>query len=177
MNKSKFDVLESPNKRILTLYLQFSLSFVYLELKSMLVATKTLGSKKPLFADFSVPLPPDWDDDGDGGKTLRDVIEAVVRHEVAAFQKRQSDRQFLKALTAQEIEDAGERGKVIMGQSDVGMQEVDIDQAIGSALVAFEDGIFLVVIDEKVYKNLDEAVFLHADSCLTFVRLTLLSGG
>ena len=143
----------------------------------MLVATKALGSKKPLFADFSVPLPPGWDDGGDGGKTLRDVIEAVVRHEVGAFQKRQSDRQFLNALTAQEINDAVERGKVTMGQSDVDIQAVDVDQAIDSALVAFEDGIFLVVIDEQVYKSLDQTVFLNVDSCLTFVRLTLLSGG
>lgn len=142
----------------------------------MLVATKTVGSKKPLFADFSVPLPPDWQDDGDGGRTLRDVIEAVVRYEVSAFQKRQSSRQFLKALTAKEIEDAADIGKVTMGQSDVGIQEVDVEQAIGAALVAFEDGMFLVVIDEKVFKSLDEAVFLNPDSQLTFVRLTLLSG-
>ena len=60
----------------------------------MLISTKAVGSKKPLFADFSVPLPPDWGDDGDGGKTLRDLIEEVVRHEVEAFKKRQADRQF-----------------------------------------------------------------------------------
>ena len=64
-----------------------------------------------------------------------------------------------------------------MGQSDVDIQAVDVDQAIDSALVAFEDGIFLVVIDEQVYKSLDQTVFLNVDSCLTFVRLTLLSGG
>lgn len=142
----------------------------------MLVAAKAIGSRKPLFADFSVPLPPDWDDSGDGGRTLRDVIEEVVRHEVRAFQKRQSDRQFLNVLTAKEIEDAVQRGKVTMGESDVGIQEVDVDRAISSALVAFEDGIYLVVIDENVFRSLDEAVFLSPESQLTFVRLTLLSG-
>jgi hypothetical protein len=63
-----------------------------------------------------------------------------------------------------------------MGGSDVQPQNVDVDDAIASALVAFEDGLYLVIVDEKQYKDLDEAVFLTADSRLTFVRLTMLSG-
>jgi len=141
----------------------------------MLISTKSLGSKKPLFADFSVPLPPDWDD-GDSGKTLRDLIEEVVGHEVQAFEKRQADRQFLRALTAGEIETGVERGKVEMGDSQVDPQNVDLDAAVAAALVGFEDGLYLVIIDEKQYKDLDEAVFLTTDSRLTFVRLTMLSG-
>ncbi len=142
----------------------------------MLISTKALGSKKPLFADFSVPLPPDWEDEGDGGKTLRDLIEEVVRHEVDAFKKRQQDRQFLRALTATEIEKGVDQGKVEMGASDVQPQNVDPEEAVAAALIAFEDGLYLVIIDEKQYKDLDEAVFLTADSRLTFVRLTMLSG-
>lgn len=142
----------------------------------MLISTKALGSKKPLFADFSVPLPPDWEDEGDGGKTLRDLIEEVVRHEVDAFKKRQQDRQFLRALTVTEIEKGVDQGKVEMGASDVQPQNVDPEEAVAAALIAFEDGLYLVIIDEKQYKDLDEAVFLTADSRLTFVRLTMLSG-
>jgi len=141
----------------------------------MLITTKSLGSRKPLFADFSVPLPPDWEN-GDGGRTLRDLIEQVVRHEVRAFEKRQADRQFVRALTAAEIEEGIEKGKVEMGGSDVGVQEVDEDEAVSAAWVAFEDGIYLVVIDEKQYKDLDAAVFLKDESRLTFIRLTMLSG-
>ena len=142
----------------------------------MLISTKALGSKKPLFADFSVPLPPDWEDEGDGGKTLRDLIEEVVRHEVDAFKKRQQDRQFLRALTVTEIEKGVDQGKVEMGASDVQPQNLDPEEAVAAALIAFEDGLYLVIIDEKQYKDLDEAVFLTADSRLTFVRLTMLSG-
>ena len=142
----------------------------------MLITTKSLGSKKPLFADFSVPLPPDWDDDGDSGKTLRDLIEEVVAHEVEAFKKRQADRQFLRALTATEIEKGVDQGKIEMGASEVKPQNVDLDHAVDAALVGFEDGLYLVIIDEKQYKDLDEAVFITQDSRLTFVRLTMLSG-
>lgn len=144
----------------------------------MLVAAKILGSKKKLFADFSIPLPPSWNDKGggDGGITLADVIEKVVRYEVQAFRKRQSDRQFMRALTAAEIETGTEKGKVTMGASEVGIQHVDEDQAVQAALVAFEDGLYLVVIDEQQFHCLDQSVYLTDDSRLTFIRLTMLSG-
>lgn len=145
----------------------------------MLIAGKSLGSRRKLFEDFSIPLPPDWRDDsggGGGGVTLRDVIERVVRDEVRAFQKRQTDRQLVKALTSKEIETAAEKGKIEMGASEVGIQKVDPEQAVETALVAFEDGLYLVVIDGNQFTDLDSAVFLNDNSQLTFVRLTLLTG-
>lgn len=139
------------------------------------VSGKAIGRKRPLFADFSVPLPPELA--GGGGVTLRDLISRVVRHEVAAFRARQSDRQMLHALTARQIEAAAERGKIASGQSEVAPQEVDEEAAIGTALVAFEDGLFLTVLDGEELHSLDAQVFPRDDSHLTFVRLTLLAGG
>jgi|GEM_PF-223613 len=152
----------------------------------MVITGKSIGRKRPLFADWSIPLPPDWngdggdgggDRDGDGGPTLRDVIERIVRVEVNAFKKRQHDRQFLRALTEREIEAAAERGKIEMGGSEVGIQEVDEDTAVATALLAFEDGIYLVVIDDVEQRDLDQQVYMQPDSRITFIRLTLLSGG
>lgn len=143
----------------------------------MIISGKAIGRKKPLFADWSAPLPPDWDDNGDDKPTLRDVIERIVREEVRAFQQRQHDRQILRALTAREIEEAAEKGKVEMGGSEVGIQEVNEDQSVAAAWQAFEDGLYLVVIDDIEHKKLDEPVWLQPDSRITFVRLTLLTGG
>ena len=140
----------------------------------MIVSTKSLGKKKPLFADFSVPLPPNFSE-GDG-TTLRDIIEHIVRDEVRKFRERQQNRQFLRALTSRQIEEAAERGKVEMGGSEVGIQSVDEEQAVGNALLAFEDGIYLVVIDDVEQRRLDQQVFLQPDSRITFVRLTMLAG-
>ena len=64
-----------------------------------------------------------------------------------------------------------------MGGSEIGLQSVDEDQSIATALQAFDDGMYLVVIDEDEKKNLDEQIFLSPDSRVTFIRLTLLSGG
>lgn len=135
---------------------------------------KALGRRRPLFADWSIPLPPDL---RDGGVTLRQVIERIVRSEVAAFRQRQSERQFLRVLTAREIEAAAERGKIQMGASEVSPQDVDEDEAVAAALQAFEDGLYLVAIDEQEQRELDREVFLQPDSQITFIRLTLLAGG
>jgi hypothetical protein len=38
------------------------------------ISGKAIGSKRPLFADWSLPFPPEWE--GEGGLTLRDLIGA-----------------------------------------------------------------------------------------------------
>lgn len=136
---------------------------------------KALGRRRPLFEDFSAPPPEDLADDG--STTLRDLIECIVRHEVNAFRDRQKERQFIRALTARDIEKGVEAGKVEAGGSDVEPQQVDEDEAVATALQAFEDGLYLAVIDGQDHRQLDDQVFLRPDSQLTFVRLTLLAGG
>jgi hypothetical protein len=139
------------------------------------ISGKGLGRKKPLFADFSVP-PPEELADG-GSLTLRDLIERIVRGEVAAFRKRQENRQFIRALTAREIEAGAEAGKIDSGGSEVPLQIVDEEEAVAAALTAFEDGIYLVVLDGQEQRSLDAQIYLQPDSRLTFIRLTLLAGG
>ncbi|MBI3861252.1 MAG: hypothetical protein HY290_05095 [Planctomycetia bacterium] len=139
------------------------------------ISGKGIGRRKPLFEDFSIPAPPSAS--GDGGLTLRDLVEFVVREEVKAFQQRQVDRRFIRALTAREIDAAAEKGKVDSGGSDVEPQAVDAEAAVGTALQAFEDGLYLIAIDDRQEPNLDAQVFIRPDSRITFIRLTLLAGG
>lgn len=142
---------------------------------TLTISGKAIGARRPLFADFSIPLSPDWNQEG--GLTLRDLIARIVRGEVRAFQERRTERQVFRALTARQIEESVERGKVESGGSEVSVQQVDEGQAVAVACQAFEDGLFLVVIDEEDYAELDQPVFLQPDSRVTFVRLTLLAGG
>ncbi len=138
------------------------------------VSAKALGRKKPLFEDFSVALP----DAIAAGQsvTLRDLIGHVVRAEVAAFKQRQTERRLFKALTARQIDGGLAAGKVQAGGSEL-QQHVDPEQAVATAVEAFADGLFLVVIDEKEVKELESEVPLTAASRLTFIRLTMLAGG
>jgi hypothetical protein len=135
---------------------------------------KALGRKKPLFADWSIPFPPDL---GDGGSiTLRDLIGRVVRAEVEAFKKRQQERQLFRALTEKQMQEGAAKGKIESGGSDLN-QKVDADEAVATALEAFEDGLYLVVVDEQEQRSLDSQVFLQPDSKVAFVRLVMLAGG
>jgi hypothetical protein len=139
------------------------------------IDARVLGRKKPLFADWSIPLPPD---DAGGGEpwTLRRLITRIVLEEVAAFQERQEERKVIKALTAAQIEEGVAKGKVDMGGRDL-KQKVDPEAAVGAALQAFEDGIYLAILDGQEQKDLDKEIHLQSDSRVTFVRLAMLSGG
>jgi hypothetical protein len=139
----------------------------------MIVGGKAIGQRRPLFAEFSVP-PPDEVTDG-GGVTLRELITTIVLHEVEHFKERQSAQRFDRVLTQRQIDVAAERGRVAPEGRDID-QKVDPDEAVTTALQAFEDGMYLVVVDEQEHRDLDAAVFLQPESRITFVRLTFLAG-
>lgn len=137
------------------------------------VTGKALGRKKPIFDDISVPPP-----DAVTGRpvTLRELLGHIVRNEVAAFKERQAERRMLKVLTAREVQAGLAAGKVSAGGSELD-QHVDPDQAIATVIESFQDGLFLVLLDESELKDLDAAVPLTDSSRLTFIRLTMLAGG
>lgn len=139
------------------------------------ITGKALGQRRPLFEEFSIDPPAMGS--GEGGLTLRQLLEATVRHEVQAFENRQQARQFVRVLTETDIAVGLERGKIESGGSEVPLQSICVDEAIGAALQAFEDGIYLVAIDDQQCRDLDSEIFLSEDSRVTFIRLTLLAGG
>lgn len=139
------------------------------------ISMRALGRRKQLLDDWSVPAEPFDTDDGEP-LTLRMVITRVVRHTVEEFQRRQEANRFVSVLSAASIAEQSERGKVNSGGSELD-QEVDVDEAVASALIAFEDGLYLVVIDGHEHRELDAQVFLKPDSRLTFIRLVMLAGG
>jgi hypothetical protein len=141
----------------------------------IMIEGKALGNRRRLFADWSIPMPPELGGGG-GGLTLRDLIERVVRAEVSAFRERREDRRLVHVLSAAEIAEGTARGKVDIGGRELD-QEVDDDQAVAAAIQAFEDGIYLVAVDGHQVSDLDRAVFLNPDSRVTFIRLALLAGG
>ncbi|MFA6243432.1 MAG: hypothetical protein WC655_21005 [Candidatus Hydrogenedentales bacterium] len=139
------------------------------------VLTRQLGRRRPLLADWSFDLPPDWGGDSSEPLTLRALIAKIVLLEVARFRARQIDKTSFRVLTAKEVEEGTVRGAVKPG-SQAGIQEVDDDEAVAAALQAFEDGIYLVVLDGEEQRDLDCEVYLSQDSTITFIRLVMLAG-
>lgn len=142
---------------------------------TLTISGKTLGSRKPLFADWSIPFPPEWSDDG--RLTLRDLIARIVRSEVRAFRERQVARRTFRALTARQITEQAEKGRIEMGSREIPDQVVDEEEAVAVAAQAFEDGIYLVLIDGEDQRELDREIHVKSDSQVAFVRLSLLAGG
>ncbi|GCE08958.1 hypothetical protein [Dictyobacter aurantiacus] len=145
------------------------------------VEARMVGKKRPLDAPWQVMLSPDLlspDEDSRQVLRLRDLIAALVRSEVQTFQSRQQERRVLHILSAQEIDEAVLMGKISMGGDDERAPvAVDEDEAVRVALQGFTDGIYLVFIDGKPYRELDAPVQVHQKSSLLFIRLVALVGG
>jgi hypothetical protein len=139
------------------------------------VSARTLGKRKPLVPDWQVPLPPP---DKSGGEplTLRALLTRIVHQEVEAFKRRQQDRKLIRILTERQIEEGLAKGRVDSGGRDL-HQDVDPEAAVATALQAFEDGLYLVILDGVEQRELDREVFVQPDSHLVFVRLVMLAGG
>jgi hypothetical protein len=142
---------------------------------TIVVEGKVLGQKQPLFTDWNIKLPPLYQRDGDRIK-LRDLITCVVVKEVEAFQKRQDQRKLARILAPAEIEQGVRSGKIDSGERNL-KQEVNVDEAVGTALQAFEDGLYFVFVDGLQQTDLDSEVYLKNKSAVTFVRLVALAGG
>ena len=136
------------------------------------VEFKTTG-KRERAPSFGVPLP---DGATDGGLTLRELIALAVREELAAFSERRLERTFAQVLTEQRIAAGLAAGRIDSGQRHTAPPPSP-QVAVGTAIEAFEDGLFLVLVDGHQQTELDAEVFVAADSTVTFVRLVALSGG
>lgn len=138
------------------------------------ISARAMGKRKPLVPDWQLPWPPDEYDSGEP-LTLRELITRIVIQQVNAFKARQEASQLVRILTEQQIEAGLAAGRVDAGGRNLD-QVVIPEQAVATALQAFEDGIFLVILDGEELRELDQQIFLQADSHVVFIRLVLLAG-
>lgn len=141
---------------------------------ALTISARVMGKRKPLVPDWQVPWPPEGHAGGEP-LTLRQLITRVVLREVEAFKRRQEERRLVRILTERQIEEGMSKGRVDSGGREL-HQPVDADSAVATALQAFEDGIYLVILDGEEQRELDREVHLQPDSHLAFVRLVMLAG-
>ena len=110
--------------------------------------------------------------------TLRDLITRIVLEEVQAFRERRAERRLIRALTESQIAEGVGRGKVEMGGREDDEPDVaDPEAAVATALLAFEDGLYYVFVDNEHRLDLNEEIRLRTESRVTFLRLVALAGG
>lgn len=144
---------------------------------TLTISGKIVGKSQNLFTTWQMTLPLGAVSSLDSQRlTLAELLTQIVQAEIRAFSDRQSQRRMTKVLGLVEIEAGVALGKIDSGGSDLD-QVVDEQGAIENALQAFQDGFYLVFIDDQQQENLADLVDLQANSELLFLRLTPLVGG
>ena len=136
---------------------------------TLTISGKVLGKSQNLFTTWQLDLP-------EPSSTLAELLTQIVTAEVNGFQLRQADRRMTKVLGLVDIEAGVAVGKVSSGGSELD-QVVDLQRSVETALQAFEDGFYLVFIDDEQQEDLQATVALTSSSELLFLRLTPLVGG
>ena len=141
----------------------------------MTIEGKQFGrGNKSLFPNFQLALPAGWEG---ASITLRDLIDRVVRAEVAAFQERQEKRTVLQSLTRAQIAEGVAKGKIDSGGTPDAVQEVNADESVKAALLAFTDGLYFVFVNDQQVEKLDDTFIVRPETRVTFLRLVALAGG
>lgn len=138
------------------------------------IETRAVGRRRPLLPSWQLPTPPE-PAAREEPLTLRALITRIVHEEVAAFRRRQADRRFVRVLSERQLSEGALAGRIDPAAHDHA-DKVDAAAAIATALVGFEDGLYLVVIDGTEHRDLDAQVVLGPDTVVTFLRLVMLSG-
>lgn len=108
-------------------------------------------------------------------ETVRELISETVRINVADYQKRQENVELLNILSGEEIESQKPTGKIGFGRI-YGNRPPKPEEAVQTALEAFEDGLVCVFVDGEQKEHLEDRLVLKEGSEVTFVRLTMLAG-
>ena len=143
---------------------------------SLTIEGKWFGKgSKSLFPNFQMPLPPAWETGT--AISLKDLLDAVVRQEVANFNDRQQYRTVLQSLSAVQISEGAAKGKINTGLLGDAPQTADADESVAVALQAFLDGNYFVFVDDDQKTELSDTFFIRPETRVTFLRLVALAGG
>ncbi len=135
-------------------------------MEQVVLQLKRLGKKKILTVPFHVSKKPD---------TLRALIEECVKQEVQRYNKERVESQLISFLTPSEIQEQSESGKIGFGDIE-NKTPAYVNEALENAFLAFQDGLFVVLVNDTEVKQLDDLLHLNDKSVISFIRLTFLSG-
>jgi len=134
----------------------------------LFVRVKQIGKRKPLIGNQPLAVP-------ETVRTLAALLEYIVRQRVEAFNERGEEGNWTKYLTDFDLDTAAETGKVGFDAA-YNDRKQDADKAVDTALLAFQDVLFRVFLDDDELETLDAELNLHDGNVLTFIRLTMLAG-
>ena len=106
--------------------------------------------------------------------TTKDLITELVKINVEKFNKKIDDKDILFIMTNEHIAEAARSGKI--GDEVHGDKKANLEKALDTAYLAFEDGLYCIFINDEQSEKLDDNLSLKDGDILTFIRLTMLAG-
>ena len=102
--------------------------------------------------------------------TTKDLIKELVTINVEKF----NDKDILSIMTNEYIAEAARSGKI--GDEVHGDKKANLEKALDTAYLAFEDGLYCIFVNDEQTEKLDDSLNLKDGDILTFIRLTMLAG-
>ena len=106
--------------------------------------------------------------------TTKDLIIELVKINVEKFNKKIDDKDILSIMTNEYIAEAARAGKI--GDEVHGDKKANLEKALDTAYLAFEDGLYCIFINDEQTEKLDDSLNLKDGDILTLIRLTMLAG-
>lgn len=106
--------------------------------------------------------------------TTKDLITELVKINVEKFNKKIDEKDILSIITNENIAKAARIGKI--GDEVHGDKKANLEKALDTAYLAFEDGLYCIFINDEQTEKLDDSLNLKDGDILTFIRLTMLAG-
>ncbi|MCZ8522067.1 MULTISPECIES: hypothetical protein [Paenibacillus] len=107
--------------------------------------------------------------------TLRELLTALVVQNVKRFNASAAETPLVHYLTADEIDLQRGVGKVGFGTkyNEAAAKE---QEAVDTAILAFEDGLYRVFIDEEEAERLDDPLHVNDGADIALIKFTMLAG-
>lgn len=106
--------------------------------------------------------------------TTKDLITELVKINVKKFNKKIDEKDILSIMTNENIAKAARIGKI--GDEVHGDKKANLEKALDTAYLAFEDGLYCIFINDEQTEKLDDSLNLKDGDILTLIRLTMLAG-
>lgn len=133
------------------------------------ISIRQLGKKRNALTSVPCELP-------EAPASLRILISSLARSGAAEYNRRLREGEgIIRPMTAEQLHAAEAVGKLAFGIV-YGEKPADPVKAVKDAVLAYEDGLFRVFLNQEELTSLDAPLDMQDGDELTLIRLVMLTG-
>lgn len=132
------------------------------------VRIKAVGKRKDILAPTPYTIP-------DSIENLRQFLTTIAETEVAKYNQKEADTQWISYLTQEEIDAQADLGKVSFGRI-YSERKANKEKAVENVIQCWKDGLVRVFMGDTELTELDAPLSIAEGAVFTFIRLTFLAG-